>query len=104
MLVVLLGMEAARFAFDFVKFGRPASYHSYLAKLWGLVMAVAVIGVFALDRVECAGSGGAGAGDFVQCGRAGDVGGAAGVAEGCEDVCGGVEDSQGGDEGWRGVA
>jgi CDP-diacylglycerol--glycerol-3-phosphate 3-phosphatidyltransferase len=50
LLVVLLVMEAVRFAFDFVKFGKPASYHSYLAKMWGLVMAVAVIGVFALDR------------------------------------------------------
>jgi phosphatidylglycerophosphate synthase len=50
LLIVLLGMEAARFAFDLVKFGRPASYHSYLAKLWGLVMAAGVIAVFALDR------------------------------------------------------
>jgi CDP-diacylglycerol--glycerol-3-phosphate 3-phosphatidyltransferase len=50
LLVVLLGMEAVRVAFDLVKFGRPASYHSYLAKLWGLVMAVGVIAVFALDR------------------------------------------------------
>jgi CDP-diacylglycerol--glycerol-3-phosphate 3-phosphatidyltransferase len=50
LLVVLLGIEAVRFAVDFVKFGKPASYHSYLAKLWGLVMAVAVIGVFALHR------------------------------------------------------
>jgi CDP-diacylglycerol--glycerol-3-phosphate 3-phosphatidyltransferase len=50
LLVVLLALEAVRFAFDSVKFGKPASYHSYLAKLWGLVMAVAVVGVFALDR------------------------------------------------------
>src|SRR5580704_8833789 len=49
-LVVLLVLEAVRFAFDFAKFGRPASYHSYLAKLWGLVMAIAVVGVFALHR------------------------------------------------------
>jgi phosphatidylglycerophosphate synthase len=50
LLVVLLVLEAVRFLVDFVKFGKPASYHSYLAKLWGLVMAIAVIGVFALDR------------------------------------------------------
>jgi phosphatidylglycerophosphate synthase len=49
-LVALLVLEAVRFVFDFAKFGRPASYHSYLAKLWGLVMAIAVIGVFALHR------------------------------------------------------
>lgn len=50
LLIVLLTLEAVRFAFDFVKFGKPASYHSYLAKTWGLVMALAVIGVFALHR------------------------------------------------------
>ena len=43
----LLSLEAARFAFDFAKFGKPASYHSYLAKTWGLVMAVAVTATFA---------------------------------------------------------
>ena len=46
----LLAMEALRFGFDFVKFGKPASYHSYLAKAWGLVMAVAVVAVFAMGR------------------------------------------------------
>jgi phosphatidylglycerophosphate synthase len=50
LLWALLGLEAARFAFDFVKFGKPASYHSYLAKTWGLVMAIAVVGVFAFGR------------------------------------------------------
>jgi len=43
-------LEAMRFAFDFAKFGKPSSYHTYLAKAWGLVMGIAVIGVFALDR------------------------------------------------------
>jgi len=46
-LVALLALEAARFALDFAKFGKPASYHSYLAKAWGLVMAIAVVAVFA---------------------------------------------------------
>jgi phosphatidylglycerophosphate synthase len=50
LLVALMTLEAVRFAFDFAKFGKPASYHSYLAKAWGLVMAIAVVGVFALDR------------------------------------------------------
>jgi phosphatidylglycerophosphate synthase len=52
LLVGLLGVEVVRFAFDFAKFGKPASYHSYLAKSWGLVMAVAVVGVFAFGRVN----------------------------------------------------
>src|SRR5579862_1396004 len=47
LLLALLGAEAARYALDFAKFGKPASYHSYLAKAWGLVMAVAVVAAFA---------------------------------------------------------
>ena len=50
LLAALLGMEAVRFGFDFAKFGKPASYHSYLAKAWGLVMAVAVVSAFAMHR------------------------------------------------------
>ncbi len=50
LLAGLLVLEAVRFGFDFAKFGKPASYHSYLAKTWGLVMAVSVVGVFALHR------------------------------------------------------
>jgi phosphatidylglycerophosphate synthase len=50
LLVALMTLEAVRFAFDFAKFGKPASYHSYLVKAWGLVMAIAVVGVFALHR------------------------------------------------------
>lgn len=52
LLVGLLALEAVRFVFDFVKFGRPASYHSYLAKTWGLVMAIAVIGSFATRQAS----------------------------------------------------
>jgi CDP-diacylglycerol--glycerol-3-phosphate 3-phosphatidyltransferase len=52
LLVALLGLEVVRFVVDFAKFGKPASYHSYLAKTWGLVMASAVIGVFALHRAN----------------------------------------------------
>lgn len=50
LLVCLLAMEALRFGFDFVKFGKPASYHSYFAKAWGLVMAAAVVAAFAIGR------------------------------------------------------
>src|ERR1700722_11611963 len=50
LLAALLGMEAVRFGFDFAKFGKPASYHSYFAKVWGLVMAVAVVSAFAMHR------------------------------------------------------
>jgi CDP-diacylglycerol--glycerol-3-phosphate 3-phosphatidyltransferase len=50
LLAFLLAMEVLRFGFDFVKFGKPASYHTYLAKTWGLVMAVAVVAAFAMAR------------------------------------------------------
>ncbi len=50
LLVAVLMLETLHFGFDFMKFGRPASYHSYLAKSWGLVLASAVLGVFALGR------------------------------------------------------
>ena len=45
LLAVLGALEVARHGFDRWKFGRGAAYHSYLAKAWGLVMGVAVIGV-----------------------------------------------------------
>jgi CDP-diacylglycerol--glycerol-3-phosphate 3-phosphatidyltransferase len=50
LLLALLGLECSRFAVDFARFGKPASYHSYLAKSWGLVMAVGVTALFALHR------------------------------------------------------
>jgi CDP-diacylglycerol--glycerol-3-phosphate 3-phosphatidyltransferase len=43
LLTTLLAMELARHLFDWVKFRRAASYHSYLAKAWGLVMGVAIV-------------------------------------------------------------
>ena len=52
LLAVLVGLEVARYGLDFAKFGKPASYHSYLAKLWGLVMASAVVMVFASGRTS----------------------------------------------------
>src|SRR5665213_1120368 len=45
--LMLLALEAGRIGFDFIKFGKPASYHSYLAKTWGLVLARASETVFA---------------------------------------------------------
>jgi len=48
--LALVALEAARIGFDMLKFGKPASYHSYLAKTWGLVLAAAVVTVFALGH------------------------------------------------------
>jgi len=49
-LMLLLAMEGARILFDLAKFRKPASYHSYLAKTWGLVLAAAVVTLFATQR------------------------------------------------------
>lgn len=47
LLGAVLWLEALRFIVDFAKFGKPASYHSYLAKTWGLIMAIAVVATLA---------------------------------------------------------
>jgi len=47
LLAALLVAEALNFGVAIAKFGKPASYHSYLAKLWGLVLAGAVVTEFA---------------------------------------------------------
>jgi phosphatidylglycerophosphate synthase len=52
LLVGLAVFEAARFAFDGWKYGKPASYHSYLAKTWGLVLASGIIAGFAMGRTN----------------------------------------------------
>ncbi len=39
LLAALLAFEAANFGLAFAKFGKAASYHSYLAKSWGVVLA-----------------------------------------------------------------
>jgi len=38
LIAAVAALEAARLAFDLVKFRRIASYHSYTAKLWGLLL------------------------------------------------------------------
>jgi CDP-diacylglycerol--glycerol-3-phosphate 3-phosphatidyltransferase len=38
LLTVLVGLELARYALDFWKFGREASYHMWTAKLWGIAL------------------------------------------------------------------
>lgn len=50
--LLLLALETGRIGFDLVKFGKPASYHSYLAKTWGLVLASAIVTVFAAGHAE----------------------------------------------------
>lgn len=48
-LIVLLGLEAVRLAVDWMKFGKMASYHTYSAKVWGLLLAAATIALLCFD-------------------------------------------------------
>lgn len=48
-LAVLVALECARYAFDFWKFRREASYHMWSSKLWGLALCVAFVAIFAMD-------------------------------------------------------
>ena len=61
LLGALLLLEAGRFGVEFAKFGKPASYHSILAKVWGLVLAAAVLAAFAAPEWRGAGASLAGA-------------------------------------------
>ena len=49
-IAAMLALETLCIGFALVKFGRPPSYHSYLAKIWGLTLAAAIVLSFtALD-------------------------------------------------------
>jgi len=49
LLGILLGLEIFRLVFDWWKYRRMASYHSYLAKAWGLLLAAATIAALCFD-------------------------------------------------------
>jgi phosphatidylglycerophosphate synthase len=51
-LTLLLVLEAGRYAFDFWKFKREASYHMWSSKLWGLALFAAFFLVLVLDHSE----------------------------------------------------
>jgi phosphatidylglycerophosphate synthase len=50
--VGLFAIEGVRYGFDFWKFGKAASYHSYMAKAWGLLIAVAVVGALSFGGLR----------------------------------------------------
>jgi phosphatidylglycerophosphate synthase len=50
LVLAVLALEAFRFAFDWSKFRRMASYHSYSAKIWGILLAAATLALLSLDR------------------------------------------------------
>jgi CDP-diacylglycerol--glycerol-3-phosphate 3-phosphatidyltransferase len=50
LLAALLGLEAARIIFDWLKFGRMASYHSYASKAWSALLVLATIALLCFNR------------------------------------------------------
>lgn len=49
--VILFSLEGGRYIFDLCKFGKAASYHSYMAKAWGLLIAIAVVGALSFGKL-----------------------------------------------------
>jgi CDP-diacylglycerol--glycerol-3-phosphate 3-phosphatidyltransferase len=49
-LAALLALEAARYAFDLLKFRREASYHMWSSKCWGITLFVGLFSLLALGR------------------------------------------------------
>jgi phosphatidylglycerophosphate synthase len=49
LLAVLLGLEATRVVFDWVKFRRMASYHSYASKAWSALLALATVALLCFN-------------------------------------------------------
>jgi CDP-diacylglycerol--glycerol-3-phosphate 3-phosphatidyltransferase len=50
LLALLLALEAVRMGFDWAKFHRMASYHSYAAKVWGVLLFAASMALLCFDR------------------------------------------------------
>jgi CDP-diacylglycerol--glycerol-3-phosphate 3-phosphatidyltransferase len=46
---VLVALELARYAFDFMKFHREASYHMWSSKLWGIALFAAFVALLVFD-------------------------------------------------------
>ena len=51
-IVALLAMEAINHGLGLAKFRKPPSYHSYIAKTFGLVLATATVTVFATGHAD----------------------------------------------------
>lgn len=50
LLTLLLAFEFGRILFDWLKYRRMASYHSYASKLWGILLAITTIALLCFDR------------------------------------------------------
>lgn len=51
-LLTVVGLQLFWWIVNLVKYGKPASYHTYSAKLWGLTLFIATIDIFLNNQVE----------------------------------------------------
>jgi phosphatidylglycerophosphate synthase len=51
-IMAVIGLEALCIGFAIIKFGKPPSYHSYLAKSWGLALATTLVLSFAATNTR----------------------------------------------------
>jgi phosphatidylglycerophosphate synthase len=49
-IAAMLAVQGLRWLVEIAKYGKPASYHTHLARCWGVVLAVGVVAVLALRR------------------------------------------------------
>ena len=50
LVALVLALEVLRISFDFVKFHRMTSYHSYASKFWGFLLIVAAVAMLSTNR------------------------------------------------------
>ena len=50
LLLALAAMEVARYCLDYIRFRKMASYHTYLAKAWGLLLIAASVSLLCFGR------------------------------------------------------
>lgn len=49
-IAAMLAVEGIRWLLEIAKYGKPASYHTWLARCWGVVLAVGVVAALAVGR------------------------------------------------------
>ena len=51
-LLIVIFAQLAWWIVNLVKYGKPASYHTYSAKIWGITLLVAIVALFGFDRAQ----------------------------------------------------
>lgn len=49
-LLMVIVAQLVWWAVNLVKYGKPASYHTYSAKIWGITLSIAILALFGFDR------------------------------------------------------